>query len=690
MSSPLDGLITELENVLVAGNWQAANEITFALFHEKIPKDLENPGLIHYGDLDKIPDHILREIDRLWVYYSQGRFGFSVQWLIYYQVILESRINNDMEWQDNFREKVGRSNYILGYNRDEVNFDLDFKLDLLPPGYLPWFFWYDSTNTNLRSGIIGGGGIGWEAILFVASLLERCGIIYPENKVWSRAELTDAISKGECNFCRGNFQGIDLQGLDLSACYFIKSDFSYSNLSNCKLNQTNFYSANLYEANLENVKAENTCFQKANLEGTIFTGSRLKTVNFFQCSAFRTVFDESNWQNVNAKSVNFWGASFYDSKLENCKFQNSNASYSNWQEAFLKTCDFTDSITTSSTLNMTDFIGINWSKQQYQEANLSNVNLTLCNAGIEVGKELLAISNYRKPRIMIIDDSLSVRELLKISFQKAGYEVITVRDGLDAWERLNSNLHYDFIFCDIEMPRMDGIEFVSRMKKDEQLKNIPIAILSSRGKDKMRPNFWDEFDIVGYFTKPYLEDVVLNIVAKTLGINHQNQDLPKLPPAKNIPQTRFLAIGLNSETRKSLVALIRNYPQFVCSFFPEDEIINPDNSDFDYQSLMWNLKQRTRKNIHIPSSLFSLSKTCTFIPDHFLTNECVGYSISYPLYLVIDVKSFQSLQKIDFDFNFQELPVILIGDEKEVIAEGWNIQGCISDCEEIMDIIERR
>ncbi|NET02198.1 MAG: hypothetical protein F6K61_16820 [Sphaerospermopsis sp. SIO1G1] len=276
-------LITELENVLVAGNWQAANEITFALFHEKIPKDLENPGLIHYGDLDKIPDHILREIDRLWVYYSQGRFGFSVQWLIYYQVILESRINNDMEWQDNFREKVGRSDYILGYNRDEVNFDLDFKLDLLPPGYLPWFFWYDSTNTNLRSGIIGGGGIGWEAILFVASLLERCGIIYPENKVWSRAELTDAISKGECNFCRGNFQGIDLQGLDLSGCYFIKSDFSYSNLSNCKLNQTNFYSANLYEANLENVQCGKTFFQKANLEGTIFTGSQFTAVNFFQC-----------------------------------------------------------------------------------------------------------------------------------------------------------------------------------------------------------------------------------------------------------------------------------------------------------------------------------------------------------------------------------------------------------------------
>ncbi|WP_353932713.1 GUN4 domain-containing protein [Okeanomitos corallinicola TIOX110] len=674
-------LLTELEHLLAAGNWQAANEITFALFRGKTPKDVKNPGWIHYN-LDEIEADILQKIDRLWVYYSQGKFGFSVQWQIYYQLDIENDLDEEI-----FAKKVGRHEIFIPYDVNKVNFNLD-----CPSGHLPWFYWRDYTKPNFYGGgIMGGGGVGWVAIFELEDKLERFGVISPAGKQWNREEVIEAISKGERIFSRGNLRGIDLQGLDLSGCYFIKSDLSHSNLSSCKLNQSNFHSANLYEANLENVQGENTCFQKANLEGTIFTYSRFIAVNFFQCYALRAVFDQSEWQNVNARCADFWGASFYHSRLNNCDFQKSDGSYSNWQEAILENCNFINLITTKSGLKMTHFIGKEWNQLQYKQANLSTVNITLSdNTKIEVRRESKVILDGRKPRIMVIDDSITVRELLAMNFHKVGYEVITARDGLDAWEKLKDNLVCDFIFCDVEMPKMDGIEFVSRMKKDEQLKNIPIAILSSRLPDRMRPNFWNIYDIVGRFTKPYSEDVLLGIVAKTLGINYQIQDISQVNSAINIPQTRFLAIGLNLEQRKNLVAFVRYYPQFLCSFFPEDEIINPDDSGFDYQSLTHKLKQRTRNNIHISLSLFSLSKTCTFIPDHFLINGDVGYPISYPVYLVIDVQSFQSSQRIDFDFNFQEIPVILVGDKQEIIATDWNIQGCVSNCEEIMDIIERR
>jgi uncharacterized protein YjbI with pentapeptide repeats len=679
-------LLNELKNVLATGNWQVANQITFALFCGRVPKDLTNPGWIHYN-LDQIEDDVLREVDCLWVHYSQGRFGFSVQWQIYYQLDLENNLD-----EEEFAQKVGRHEYVIPYDVNQVNFNLD-----CPVGHLPWFYWKDYTKPDFHGGgIMGGGGVAWLAIFEIADRLERVGVIPLAKKVWNREEIIEAISKGERIFSRGNLRGIDLQGLDLSGCYFINADLSHSNLSNCKLNQVNFHSSNLYEANLENIEAKNTCWKKANLEGAIFTGSQLSAVDFSGCSSLRAVFDESNWQNVQAKYANFWGVSFYHSRFNNCNFKNTDVSYSNWQEAILENCDFTDLVTHKTQLNMTQFIGHNWSKSQCLQAGLENINITFFDTSTEEGKYLQSIVENTVPKIMIIDDSITVRELLSISFNKVGYEVIQARDGRDAWEKLNTNVVCDFIFCDVEMPRMDGLEFFSRMKKDKKLKHIPIAIITSRGAQRMRPTFWDTLDIVGYFTKPftkpYLEEVIFDIVAKTLGINNQIQNLPESTPVINLPQTRFFAIGLNVELRKNLVSVVRHYPQLIFSFFLEDEVINPDDANFDYQSLMLKLKRRTRKTIRIPSSIFSISKTCTFIPNHFFDSDDgnSGHPISYPVYLVIDVKSFQSLQKIDFNFNFQETPVILIGDEKEMVGKGWNIQGCVSSCEEIIDIIERR
>ena len=91
-----------------------------------------------------------------------------------------------------------------------------------------------------------------------------------------------------------------------------------------------------------------------------------------------------------------------------------------------------------------------------------------------------------------------------------------------------------------------------------------------------------------------------------MGINNQSQDVSESIPVINLPQTRFFAIGLNVELRKNLVSVVRHYPQLILSFLPEDEVINPDDANFDYQSLMLKLKRRTRKTIRIPSSIFRL------------------------------------------------------------------------------------
>ena len=120
-----------------------------------------------------------------------------------------------------------------------------------------------------------------------------------------------------------------------------------------------------------------------------------------------------------------------------------------------------------------------------------------------------------EPTVLIVDDSITVRSLLSITFEKAGYRVEEARDGKEAWEKMKSGLPCDIVFCDIEMPRMDGLELLSRMQKDTVLCELPIAMLTSRGADRHRQMAYG-LGAKGYFTKPYLEEQLMDAAARML------------------------------------------------------------------------------------------------------------------------------------------------------------------------------
>ncbi|NEQ21361.1 MAG: response regulator [Microcoleus sp. SIO2G3] len=120
-----------------------------------------------------------------------------------------------------------------------------------------------------------------------------------------------------------------------------------------------------------------------------------------------------------------------------------------------------------------------------------------------------------EPMVLIVDDSITVRELLSMTFTKAGYRVEQARDGQEAWDKLRSGLPCDIVFCDIEMPRMDGLELLSRLQKDENLQHLPIAMLTSRGADRHR-QMASQLGASGYFTKPYLEEVLLEAAQRMI------------------------------------------------------------------------------------------------------------------------------------------------------------------------------
>lgn len=117
--------------------------------------------------------------------------------------------------------------------------------------------------------------------------------------------------------------------------------------------------------------------------------------------------------------------------------------------------------------------------------------------------------------VLIVDDSVMVREMLSMTFNKAGYRVEPARDGQEAWEKLRGGLSCDLILCDIEMPRMNGLELLSRLQEDEKLSAIPMAMITSRGAQKMQ-NIAAEKGAKGYFVKPYIEEVLLDAAKRLI------------------------------------------------------------------------------------------------------------------------------------------------------------------------------
>lgn len=118
------------------------------------------------------------------------------------------------------------------------------------------------------------------------------------------------------------------------------------------------------------------------------------------------------------------------------------------------------------------------------------------------------------PLIQIVDDSLTIRQTLAASLRKAGYQVVQARDGWEALGQLQQNLDIRAIICDIEMPRMNGLELLSRLRGDSRNlslvdKRIPVIVLTSRSGEKHR-QLARRMGADSYIVKPYVERELLD------------------------------------------------------------------------------------------------------------------------------------------------------------------------------------
>ena len=117
--------------------------------------------------------------------------------------------------------------------------------------------------------------------------------------------------------------------------------------------------------------------------------------------------------------------------------------------------------------------------------------------------------------VMVVDDSLTVRKITGRLLERAGYRVMTAKDGVDALEQLAGTLPL-IVLADIEMPRMDGFELLQKIRADERLKKLPVIMITSRIANKHR-NYAMELGANHYLGKPYDEDALLAIIAGYAG-----------------------------------------------------------------------------------------------------------------------------------------------------------------------------
>jgi chemosensory pili system protein ChpA (sensor histidine kinase/response regulator) len=119
-------------------------------------------------------------------------------------------------------------------------------------------------------------------------------------------------------------------------------------------------------------------------------------------------------------------------------------------------------------------------------------------------------AQQRPLEILVVDDSVSVRTVVARLMQRQGWQVRTAKDGVEAIERLHIRKP-DLIILDVEMPRMNGYEFMSSLRAQDAFKETPVIMLTSRASAKHRKKA-EALGVNGFMTKPYGDEEFIALV----------------------------------------------------------------------------------------------------------------------------------------------------------------------------------
>ena len=114
--------------------------------------------------------------------------------------------------------------------------------------------------------------------------------------------------------------------------------------------------------------------------------------------------------------------------------------------------------------------------------------------------------------VLVVDDSASLRQIVCIALNGAGYEVVEARDGKDALEKIDTR-RIHLVISDVNMPNMDGIAFVKELKQRPECRYMPVIMLTTENQEKTIREGWIA-GVKAWVVKPFHSAQIVSAVAK--------------------------------------------------------------------------------------------------------------------------------------------------------------------------------
>jgi two-component system chemotaxis response regulator CheY len=118
-------------------------------------------------------------------------------------------------------------------------------------------------------------------------------------------------------------------------------------------------------------------------------------------------------------------------------------------------------------------------------------------------------------KVLIVDDSASMRQLVSFTLKDAGFDVIAAVDGKDAMAKVNGS-HIDMVVTDLNMPNMDGIALIRELRGNPSFKFTPIVMLTTESQDAKKQE-GKAAGATGWIVKPFQPEKLLEVVKKFVG-----------------------------------------------------------------------------------------------------------------------------------------------------------------------------
>ncbi len=121
-------------------------------------------------------------------------------------------------------------------------------------------------------------------------------------------------------------------------------------------------------------------------------------------------------------------------------------------------------------------------------------------------------------KVLVVDDSPSVRQQVKLTLKSAGYEIIEAVDGMDGVAKIEEDTTeaIGMVICDVNMPRMNGLEFVETISRGSRAGKLPIVMLTTEGQPQLIQRA-KKAGAKGWIVKPFKANLLVGAVKKLMG-----------------------------------------------------------------------------------------------------------------------------------------------------------------------------